>query len=184
MKIRFVARLACVVTAASAVGISSGMLISRAFGRHQEIQVHPLRITSRVGQVLGKPAPEKERAHVWLNPTKTNIGARGVLNVRGSVRVAKPNEFDPAHDNPFDVVVRVEDKFGNVVVDYDHIGSGIDKTGESNWEQVFSASYRVPAGEYVVEMLAHNPNKKLHLPDGTIVGPFDLGFARWKMTVR
>jgi hypothetical protein len=34
-----------------------------------------------------------------------------------------------------------------------------------------------------VEMLLHDPNRELHTPDGTVIGPYSVGFYRTKMTV-
>jgi hypothetical protein len=43
--------------------------------------------------------------------------------------------------------------------------------------------YLSPPGDYIVEMLLHDPNRELHTPDGTVIGPYSVGFHRTKMTV-
>ena len=181
---KFAVKFVSVVAASAAIGVALGLVIHSALARSSVVPdgAYPLRIAAEVGEAV--PKFHGRSWHSCLQAPDVNEGDPGVLLVRGAYQVSEPDPLGAGNDHPFDVLVRVEDKFGHVIIDRDYLGSGIDKSGMGNWEQTFSAAYRLPAGKYVVEMLLHDPNKRFRNRDGTVVSPFRVGFYRTTMTVR
>lgn len=173
-----------VVAASAVIGVLLGLTIHRTLTRSAVAQegAHPSRIAVEVGEVM--PKFHGQNWHSRLQKPEGNGGGPGVLLVHGVFQVSEPDPPRLENDHRFDVLVRVEDKRGHVIIDRDYIGSGIDKSGIGNWEQTFSAAYRLPRGKYVVEMLLHDPNLRLRDKNGKVIGPYPVGFYRTNMTVK